>query len=294
MKDKDNKIPKKLVSPMEPLIKMSLEQQRLVQPLVDPTLLKPMFKYLETMTMLQESVQNAMRVAVNPILNHIQRINDTIKAIDWEKVSENARQQIKEIDTLLREKDRELWCLDYSLADMVLSNSDADTITEIAVYVESNLDNYLEFYRTESIYTMHIDLLTEAISAYKDGYFKLCLGSLFTVVEYLITSWYVGDLNNIGGRPNQKNLYHRVDKLTKDEQSELDKVFAQSILRVYKEMFKSDYGEEFSDTLNRHSIAHGYHNYESIKKEDTLKIFQLIKSMSLLNDVSPHGFQSAS
>lgn len=40
--------------------------------------------------------------------------------------------------------------------------------------------------------------------------------------------------------------------------------------------------KELCQELNRNSIAHGFHDYDSITKEDILKLFQLLKSTLVL------------
>lgn len=66
-------------------------------------------------------------------------------------------------------------------------------------------------------------------------------------------------------------------------------MFAQSVLRMYEKTFVS-IPEQLNKELNRNSITHGFHDYDSITQEDVLKLFQLLKAALILKYVSPKHF----
>lgn len=87
----------------------------------------------------------------------------------------------------------------------------------------------------------------------------------------------------------------KIEPLTKNakEQREFLKVFAQSVLRIHQSTF-TNIPEELNKELNRNSIAHGFHDYDSIGQTDILKLFQLLKSSLVLRVVDREDFDGKS
>src|SRR5699024_5842585 len=93
-------------------------------------------------------------------------------------------------------------------------------------------------------------------------------------------------------KPKVWRLYNKVEKINKEEEDaeEFIKVFARSVLRMYEKTFVTSSNEP-SKELNRHSIAHGFHDYDSIEKIDILKLFQLLKSSLILKNITIDEFK---
>ncbi|WP_394584556.1 hypothetical protein [Cytobacillus firmus] len=140
-------------------------------------------------------------------------------------------------------------------------------------------------------FKLHTSLIDESYSAYKSGLYKLCAFSLFAAFEHVIASWYDGNLTkeniSVDKKPKARKLYRRIESIAKNEkeQDEFIKVFALSVLRMYQKTF-SFIPEQLNKELNRNSIAHGFHDYNSITKTDILKLFQLLKASTILELIS--------
>lgn len=84
-------------------------------------------------------------------------------------------------------------------------------------------------------------------------------------------------------KSNVKCLYYKIkpNDYSDVAKEHLNITFALSVLRTYKKMFVK-IPEELCQNLNRNSIAHGYHVYDSLSKKDVLKLFQLLKASWIL------------
>ena len=148
----------------------------------------------------------------------------------------------------------------------------------------------------EPMFSIHKSLLRETLEAYHAGFYRLCTYSLFSIFDYIISAWYIGNIKKdeivIHTKPN---IYRRYEKIApfakkKEEQAELMKIFGQSVFRVHQTIFRKS-PKELNKKLNRHSIIHGFHHYDSIKQEDVLKLFQLLKSCLVLRWIDKEDFE---
>lgn len=265
-----------------------LQQQFLIQ-------ITPMIEMQESINKLYKPVldaQQSLENIIGPYLdiqNSIQQTLAPLKNIDWESLKEAAAERLKEIDKLLREQENSNWCLDVDLLDSI-DEEDVDP-NVLSNHVNANLEDLVKELIAEPIFKLHTSLIDESYSAYKLGFYKLCAFSLFAAFEHVIASWYDGNLTkenlSVDKKPKARKLYRKIENITKNEkeQDEFIKVFALSVLRMYQKTF-SFIPEQLNKELNRNSIAHGYHDYNSITKTDILKLFQLLKASTILELIS--------
>lgn len=256
-----------------------------VQPVIDLRR-----KLIEPITEMQKQISEALR-PFTQITEAINQLTEPLKGIDWDALSKAAAERLKEIDAFLKEQEDNLWCIDVDLLD-ALENEEVSHYTD---YIDSKLDEYVLEITSDPIYELHASLITETYEAYRAGYYKLCTFPLFSTFEHIVASWYEGNITEeeiaVNLKPKQKRLYYKIQKLTNEEngQEGFIKVFAQSVLRMYEKTFVS-IPEQLNKELNRNSITHGFHDYDSITQEDVLKLFQLLKAALILKYVSPKDF----
>lgn len=256
-----------------------------VQPVIDLRR-----KLIEPITEMQKQISETLR-PFTQITEAINQLTEPLKGIDWDALSKAAAERLKEIDAFLKEQEDNLWCIDVDLLD-TLENEE---VSHYADYIDSKLDEYVLEITGDPIYELHASLITETYEAYRAGYYKLCTFPLFSTFEHIVASWYEGNITEeeiaVNLKPKQKRLYYKIQKLTNEEngQEGFIKVFAQSVLRMYEKTFVL-IPEQLNKELNRNSIAHGFHDYDSITQEDVLKLFQLLKSALILKHVRPEDF----
>ncbi|TNB96926.1 hypothetical protein FHG65_18835 [Bacillus cereus] len=217
---------------------------------------------------------------MQPFFEMAEHITGLMNIINWESISDAAAERIKEIDRLLQEYEQDFWCLDYEILDDI---EEGITLEIVSVYVDKNLESYVEAIIKEPMYELHVSLIKETYEAYKKGFYKLCAMSLFAAFEHVIASWRAGNIKaemvSVKQNPKVFKLYNKIkpEVYSDIEQVQFSKVFALSVLRMFKRTFVK-IPDELCQELNRNSIAHGFHNYDSLNKTDILKLFQLLKS----------------
>ncbi|RNC97382.1 hypothetical protein [Lysinibacillus halotolerans] len=270
-KERINEIQKQFLSSVQPVIDL---RRKLIEPITE----------------MQKQISEALR-PFTQITEAINQLTAPLKGIDWDALSKAAAERLKEIDAFLKEQEDNLWCIDVDLLD-ALENEE---VSNYADYIDSKLDEYVLEITSDPIYELHVSLIKETYGAYKAGYYKLCTFPLFSTFEHIVASWYEGNITEeeiaVNLKPKQKWLYYKIQKLTNEEngQEGFIKVFAQSVLRMYEKTFVS-IPEQLNKELNRNSITHGFHDYDSITQEDVLKLFQLLKAALILKYVSPMDF----
>ncbi|WP_241676076.1 hypothetical protein [Bacillus thuringiensis] len=260
---------------MKPIIDMQNAVHEKVKPIID--------------------IKNEAHEKMQPILEAQEKVNkliqpliDMLNRIDWDLIRESVRERIKEIEGILIEQENNFWCLDMdSMLAIMEGKITQDDLTE---YVDANLESYITKIIQDPMYELHATLIEETYRAYKAGLYKLCTMPLFAAFEHIFTLWYMGKINTDGVtvnyRPDVKRLYYKIkpEKYKEDndvEQEGLNTIFSLSVLRMYKNIFIK-IPDELCQELNRNSIAHGYHNYDSLTKVEVLKLFQLLKSALIL------------
>ncbi|WP_421728548.1 hypothetical protein [Bacillus thuringiensis] len=237
-----------------------------------------------------QSIQDAYKGAVenmqifSEMTAHIKGITDII---DWESINDGIAERIKEIDELLQEQEEKFWCLDIEILDAI---EDAEITEEfISGYVSENLESYVEKIIQDPIYELHATLIKETYEAFKGGFYKVCVMPLFAAFEHVLATWGDGNINADVVSVRQKPEIYKVtrainpEKYIDIEQEQFIKVFSLSVIRMLQKTFVG-VPKELCQELNRNSMAHGFHDYDSITKTDILKLFQLLKSTLVIRD----------
>lgn len=263
---------------------------KLQLPIVDPR--QEIMKKYEPMLDAQKRLDNTLRLYFE-MQSKIQQILDNmyapLKNIDWEGIREAAAERLKELDQLLREQENSNWCLDVDLMDSI--DEGEIELEELPDHVDAHLDGLVKELTAEPIFRLHTSLIDESYRAYKSGFYKLCAFPLFAAFDHVIASWYDGNLTkeniSVDKKPKTIRLYRKIEEITEvgKEQDEFIKVFGLSVLRMYQKTF-TKIPEQINKELNRNSIAHGFHDYDSITKTDILKLFQLLKASTILELIS--------
>ncbi|TNP09357.1 hypothetical protein FHY65_05465 [Bacillus cereus] len=207
-----------------------------------------------------------------------------MESIDLESLDDKIATRLKWIDNLLLELEKEFLCLDMEIFDALEGKQVTDE--EILEYISQNLESYVEVITKDPMYELHETLIKETYEAYKGGLYKICVMPLFAAFEHVLATWSDGKINTNLVSVRQKPLRRRVASIKPEEfidieQEQYIKVFSLSVLRMLGKTFVG-VPKELCQELNRNSIAHGFHNYDSITKEQVLKLFQLLKSTLIL------------
>lgn len=288
--DEATRLQQKIQRQIEPILEMQEKISKLYQPIMDQQ--QEVMKKYEPMLDAQQRIENILGPYVefqSRMQQALENVYAPLKNIDWEGIKEAAAERLKELDQLLREQENSNWCLDVDLMDSI-EEGEIELI-ELSNHVNANLEVLVKELIAEPIFKLHTSLIDESYSAYKSGLYKLCAFSLFATFEHVIASWYDGNLTNenisVDKKPKARKLYRKIEHITKNkkEQDEFIKVFALSVLRMYQKTF-SNIPEQLNKELNRNSIAHGFHDYNSIINTDILKLFQLLKASTILELIS--------
>lgn len=284
----------KMYGMAQSLVEATNKAYRLAQPMIETT--NKMYEVARPMIEAQNSAYEYMRPLIEAherVYKQIQPIIEMYNTIDWDSMREAVAIQLKEIEGILFEYEKDYWCLDIDSMSVLIDEE--NTNFNLVEYVDEKLELYVQELIKDPMYKLHATLIEETYTAYKAGLYKLCVMPLFATFEHVIALWYMGKIQgeeiSVNQRPEVKKLYYKIkpEKYNEDfdvEQVTLKTIFALPILRFYKSTFVR-IPKELCQGLNRNSIAHGYHDYDSLTKEDILKLFQLLKSSLILKDLNP-------
>ncbi|MCW4657023.1 hypothetical protein OOG41_18170 [Bacillus sp. AS_5] len=264
---------------------------------------KPIRKFEERLNEqfkpMQESVER-LNEQFKPILEIQKRIQEQYqplfeqinkyKNINWDILDQAAAEELKQIDSVLIEHEKEYWCLDMKIAASIVKGDLKEG--NLSKYVEDNLEAYVAEIIQNPIYEIHTTLIEEAYEAYKIGLYKLCIMPLFAAFEHVIAFWFKGNITkemvSIKSNPKIWGLHNKIkpEEYRELEVEQIKEIFAASVLNTFKKTFIKG-TDELGTNLNRNSIAHGFHDYNTLSKVDALKLFQLLKSALILQFVSP-------
>ncbi|UUV26024.1 MULTISPECIES: hypothetical protein [Lysinibacillus] len=180
-----------------------------------------------------------------------------------------------------------LWFIDE---EILLNLLDLYSINEkfvfdekfVIKYINENFDTYIEPIINSAIFSGQKSILDEAVRLYKCQNYSLVLFPLFASFDNLFTRWIKGkveEYNNfdkifvkaLGGKLRKiQDKYHPIQTLNLDDSTRF------TIAMAYPILFNPDPTEK-ERRLNRNSIMHGSHDYESVTKEDCMKLFVLLR-----------------
>ncbi|MGA5743045.1 hypothetical protein ACPCZP_21260 [Bacillus bombysepticus] len=264
---------------------------------------KPIWEFEERLNEqfkpMRESVEK-LNEQFKPILEMQKRIQEQYqplfeqinkyKNINWDILDQDAAEELKQIDSVLIEHEEEYWCLDMKIAASIVKGDLKEG--NLSKYVEDNLEAYVVEIIQNPIYEIHTTLIEEAYEAYKIGLYKLCIMPLFAAFEHVIAFWFKGNITkemvSIKSNPKIWGLHNKIkpEEYRELEVEQIKEIFAASVLNTFKKTFIKG-TDELGTNLNRNSIAHGFHDYNTLSKVDALKLFQLLKSALILQFVSP-------
>ncbi|MEI5893130.1 hypothetical protein DXB51_14725 [Bacillus cereus] len=235
----------------------------------------------ERLEIFSKTLNNLMPKVNQSLLTMSQTILKTLNDIDLETINYDLEENAKETDAALQSYEKDFWCLDM---EMYCDLEDGHiSVAQIPNYVEGRLELYIEEIGRDPIYELHSTLIKEAYEAYKVGLYKMCAFPLLATFEYIISSWYSGNIKSdrVSMTKTKKvdRLYDQIkpEKFRNVDEDLMFKTFALSVLRMFKKLFKTR-----KKGFNRHLIMHGFHDYDSLTKTDILKLFQLLKSAMIL------------
>lgn len=230
----------------------------------------PILKIADEMSEQQKLIVETLQSLVIPNLN-----------IDFGMMNDIAMEMLQETKEVLSQFEEELWCIDMDILDYF--STEEITEERLVVYLQQNLEGYVDEMITSPIFKRHKSLLIETLAAYKSGYYKLCTYSLLSIIENRISSWYLGEDKKSNSYVPRLHCKIKKMPVVWEEKVELIKLFIQTIFKIYVELFKSN-KEYLNGEINRHTIAHGTHDYDSIGQIDVLKLFQFLKASFILKD----------
>ncbi|PHB82454.1 hypothetical protein COE94_20490 [Bacillus toyonensis] len=281
----------------EQLIPMQ-EIQKRVQEQFKP--MREIQKRLQEQFKPMQEMQKRVQEQIKPILEMQKRIQEQYqplfeqinkyKNVNWDILNQDAAEELKQIDRVLIEHEKEYWCLDMKIAASIVNgNLKKENLSK---YVEDNLEACVEEIIQNPIYEIHATLIEEAYEAYKIGLYKLCIMPLFAAFEHVIAFWFKGNITkemvSIKSNPKIWGLHNKIkpEEYRELEVEQIKEIFAASVLNTFHKTFIKG-TDGLGTNLNRNSIAHGFHDYSTLSKVDALKLFQLLKSALVLQFVSP-------
>ncbi|QDI90699.1 hypothetical protein EPH95_05510 [Salicibibacter halophilus] len=242
-----------------------------------------------------EIIRKTLIDPFQPMIEHVSslRIPDPLERME-DLLSDGLNEILRDVDYLLKSQVDNFWCLDMDVVDAI--KDEIVSINDLAGYVDRNLEEYVETIANDPIYELHSSTIQESYKAYRAGYYKISIFPLLSACEHVIASWFDGNINkneiNIKVKPKSR-LYTRMkQELPNVEGQEeeatflkgVSSIFANNLMRMFFKLFVST-SERLSKQLNRHSILHGFHDYDSITREQALQLFQLLKSTLIIKDI---------
>ena len=214
-------------------------------------------------------------------------VNSMMDEIDWDSLREALRDKLKNWEEFMIHYEKDCWAVDGNMLDAFEDGEYKSN--DIEKYVEDHINEYIEFFNANSLYSRHSSLINEAYELYNLGYYKHCTFSLLAVFDYILANTFKDYSPNtlpkkVKNKPKQYDKISAYIKTTDDELA-FDIMFFRRVYNVYDIIFKPCWNQH-PEQLNRNWIAHGLYEYDKIGKSDVLKLFQLLKATSILNDIS--------
>ncbi|EJQ98982.1 hypothetical protein COL28_23190 [Bacillus thuringiensis] len=269
-----------------PIISEAIESMKQLtetnQKLVDSVRIDAQFSQIFANTM---SEQIAFQQTIDSLTRSI--FND----FDWSSIRDGLRSQLKEYEIKLKKFDKELWTIDAELLDTFEDESREFNSSAIEKYVEDSLDSYIKFFMTDDLYSDYKLIIEQAYKAYKNGDYALTVFPLFAVIDNLISNTFSDYQIDIQLKPSLKNhknkIFHKVKDYVETNEDKLafSLMFFRRVFNVYKKIFEPS-KKKHPNQINRNWIMHGSFTYDEITKLDTLKLFQLIKAIEIVKNIS--------
>lgn len=220
----------------------------------------------------------------------------TLSSIDFEGLSEAIKTRLKFWEIYLNRYDTELWAVDEELlesfwdGDYELAKLDSFSIND---YVEAKLEHYMSFFDTKELFARHRGIIRDSYEAFKAGKYALSIFPLMAAIDYIFQvtfkDYTIQDAKAkpvFKGRSKDKTYYRAMDRVQSTEEELAFSHFVfRRVFKVYEIMFAPSWGEE-PKNINRNWVMHGLYNYEKITKADVLKVFQLLKAVEIVSEIT--------
>lgn len=256
------------------LSNMMLPFQTIVK--MQQTIAESVAPMLKSVMEIQQSVQ--------PI---IEQIGKFVSSINWSKLQDAIKQRLQHYEEFMSIYDKECWAMTPEMLDAF--EDEEYSVTEIEKYVEDHLNEYIMFFQEDPLYNKNKLLIQEAYELFKREFYMHCAFSLLAIFEEILnTAFSIYELGKDVKINNRRpDLFIKTQDYIKSNEERLafNILFFRRVYNVYNIIFKPHW-EDHPDQINRNWIAHGKYNYESITKTDILKLFQLLKASSILNEIS--------
>lgn len=285
-------------------IKTPMLSEEAMEALKTPMLseaIESMKQLTETNKKLVDSVQignQFSQIFANTMSEQIafqQSIGSMIQSIfndfDWSSIRDGLRIQLQEYEIKVKKFDKELWTIDAELLDTFVDESRELNSSAIEKYVEDSLDSYIKFFMTDDLYSDYKLIIEQAYTAYKNGDYALTVFPLFAVIDNLISNTFAAYQIDIQLKPNLKRhkdkIFHKVKDYVETNEDKLAfyLMFFRRVFNVYTKIFEPSW-DNHPNQINRNWIMHGSYTYNEITKLDTLKLFQLIKAIEVVKNIS--------
>ncbi|MGG1340156.1 hypothetical protein ABE244_06160 [Bacillus toyonensis] len=212
---------------------------------------------------------------------------------DLSSIREGLRIQLEKYESKVKKFDKELWTIDAELLDTFVDESREFNSSAIEKYVEDSLDSYINFFMTDDLYSDYKLIIEQAYKAYRNGDYALTVFPLFAVIDNLITNTFAAYQIDTQLKPkykknnNKNKIYYKVKDYVETNEDELAfyLMFFRRVYKVYTKIFEPAWNNH-PNQINRNWIMHGSFTYNTITKLDTLKLFQLIKAIEVVKNIS--------
>lgn len=261
--------------------------------------MRDFFKSLEKFDAPFKDFQNSMQ----PVLESLDKIgslakklNESLSSIDFNGFQERVKNLLKDIKIKTDELSEHDIYIDLDVLENIdLANIHEDLNREkIMRILEDELDMKVNVLLEEPVLVMHKELIRQSYNSYLNKDFIVATMAIYPVIEHFVTTWSTHEDGEID--PMQVPKRHtstRVKKLLEEYEidnevfAELEKRFLLNALEGYIKIFTPRI-EEFKGGLQRNSTLHGYHDFNSISKNDYIKLTQLLKATLQLKN---YGYQ---
>jgi hypothetical protein len=204
-------------------------------------------------------------------------------------INKELKKRIDTYEQFLKLFDKNLWTIDVKLLSRIEQGE--IKIDNIEAYIENELHSYLDYFKSEELYSNYKLIIEQSYSSFRKEHYALAIFPLFSVVDNLIKNTF--DNYEI----DTKIKAHLLEKKDKDffkfkdyiesTQDELAiyLMFFRRVFNMYKIIFNPSW-YNYPSTINRNWIMHGSYKYDTVSKKDVLKMYQLIKAIDVIKNIS--------
>ncbi|MFD0682303.1 MULTISPECIES: hypothetical protein [unclassified Paenibacillus] len=248
----------------------------------------------QTIATIQQKIADSLAPIVKKVMEIQQAFQPLVEqvgrfalSIDWEKIQDAIKLRLQHYEEFMSKYDVECWAITPELLEAF--EDEEYKVTEIEKYVEDHLNEYIIYFKKEPLYEKHRALIGEAYELYMQKFYMHCAFSLMAIFENILSNAFSNyklgtDVKIKNRRPD---LHTKTTSYIKsnEERLALNILFFRRVYNVYDIIFKP-YWDTHPEQINRNWIAHGKYDFERINKSDILKLFQLLKALSILNEIT--------